>query len=81
MRIKCKKSELLTGLNIVSKAVSTKAVKPILECILIEAKNGEVKLTANNLRLGIETYLGYDIKKFRDNIRFLEVIVNRDKLF
>ena len=57
MRIKCKKSELLTGLNIVSKAVSTKAVKPILECILIEAKNGEVKLTANNLSLGIETYI------------------------
>lgn len=30
------------------------------------------------VRFGIETYLGYDIKKFKDNIRFLEVIVNRD---
>jgi hypothetical protein len=29
-------------------------------------------------RFGIENYLGYDIKKFKDNIRFLEVIVNRD---
>ena len=57
MRIKCKKGELLSGLNIVSKAVSGKVVKPILECILIEAKNGELKLTANNLNLGIETYI------------------------
>ena len=29
-------------------------------------------------RFGLETYMGYDIKKFRDNIRFLEVIVSRD---
>lgn len=29
-------------------------------------------------RFGLETYLNYDIKKFKDNIRFLEVIVNRD---
>lgn len=30
------------------------------------------------VRFGIENYLGYDIRKFKDNIRFLEVIVNRD---
>lgn len=29
-------------------------------------------------RFSISEYLGYDIKIFRDNIRFLEVIVNRD---
>lgn len=26
----------------------------------------------------LDTYLGYDIKKFKDNIRFLEVVLNRD---
>ena len=93
MRIKCKKNELLTGLNIVSKAVSTKAVKPILECILIEAKNGEVKLTANNLSLGIETYINCTIleegevalsaKFFTDIIRKLadsdiDIVSNND---
>jgi len=57
MRIKCKKQVLLSGINTVSKAVATKTVKPILECILLEAKNGELKLTANNLNLGIETYI------------------------
>ena len=29
-------------------------------------------------RFGLPDYMGYDIKKFKDNIRFLEVIVNRD---
>ena len=29
-------------------------------------------------RFGISNYLGYDITKFKDRIRFLEVIVNRD---
>lgn len=28
---------------------------------------------------GLQEYLGYDITKFRDNIRFLEVLTNRDK--
>lgn len=32
------------------------------------------------MRFGLTEYFGYDIKKFRDNIRFLEVCVNRDKL-
>lgn len=30
------------------------------------------------MRFGLTEYFGYDIKKLRDNIRFLEVIVNRD---
>ncbi len=57
MVIKCNKASIMSGISIVSKAVSSKTTKPILECILIEAKNGEIKLTANNLNLGIETYI------------------------
>lgn len=57
MRIKCKKSTLINGINIVSKAVSTKTTMPILECILLEAKGGELKLTANNLEMAIETVI------------------------
>ena len=29
-------------------------------------------------KFGMEMYLGYDIRKFKDNIRFLEVITNRN---
>ena len=31
-------------------------------------------------RFGIEEYMGYDIKQFKDRIRFLEVCNNRDKI-
>lgn len=31
------------------------------------------------MRFGLSEYMGYNITKFKDNIRFLEVIVNRDK--
>ena len=30
-------------------------------------------------KFSLREYEGYDITKFRDNIRFLEVLVNRDK--
>ena len=82
MRIKCKKGNLLNGINIVTKAVSGKVVKPILECILLQTENGKLKLTANNLNLGIETYIECTIleegtialnaKLFSDIIRKLQ---------
>ena len=61
MKIKCSKSNLLSALNIVSKAVSTKTTMPILECILIEVYADKIKLTANDLELGIETILDGDV--------------------
>lgn len=57
MKLMCSKSDLLSGLQIVSKAVPSKTTMSILECILIEAKNGEIKLTANDMELGIETII------------------------
>ena len=57
MKIKCSKSNLLSALNIVSKAVSTKTTMPILECVLIDVYSDSIKLTANDLELGIETSL------------------------
>ena len=35
MKLVCKKSDLITGINIVMKAVSSKTTMSILECILI----------------------------------------------
>ena len=55
MKIVCEKSNLLNGVNIVSKAVPSKTTMSILECILIDVRNGEIKLTANDMELGIET--------------------------
>lgn len=55
MKIVCKKTTLLNGVQIVSKAVPSKTTMSILECILIDVRNGEIKLAANDMELGIET--------------------------
>lgn len=61
MKIICNKSDLLQGVNIVSKAVSSKTTMPILECILIDTTDGTIKLTANDMELGIETTIQGDV--------------------
>lgn len=61
MKLVCSKSNLLSGVQIVSKAVPNKTTMSILECILIDASNGEIKLTANDMELGIETVIEGDI--------------------
>lgn len=55
MKIVCKKANLLNGVQIVSKAVPSKTTMSILECILIDVRNGEIKLAANDMEMGIET--------------------------
>ena len=61
MKLICSKSNLLKGVNIVSKAVPSKTTMTILECILIDASANEIKLTANDMELGIETKIDGDI--------------------
>ena len=61
MKIICSKSELLQGVNTVLKAVPAKTTMPILECILIDTTDGQIKLTANDMELGIETKIKGDI--------------------
>ena len=55
MKIICNKNDLLKGVNTVMKAVPSKTTMPILECILIDASKNEIKFTANDMELGIET--------------------------
>lgn len=61
MKLVCKKANLLNGVQTVNKAVPGKTTMPILECILIDASKGEIKLTANDMELGIETVIEGDI--------------------
>lgn len=55
MKLVCSKANLLSGVQIVSKAVPSKTTMSILECILIDARGTDIKLTANDMELGIET--------------------------
>ena len=61
MKLVCSKSNLLNGVQIVSKAVPNKTTMSILECILIDASGGIITLTANDMDLGIETVIEGDI--------------------
>ena len=57
MKIVCSKSNLLNGLQIVSKAIPNKTTMSILECILVDTTKGIIQLTANDMELGIETII------------------------
>ncbi len=61
MKIVCTKSNLLNGVQIVSKAVPSKTTMSILECILVDTRSGDIKLTANDMELGIETVIDGEI--------------------
>ena len=94
MKLICSKSNLLHGVSIVSKAVPTRTTMAILECILIDASTNEIKLTANDMELGIETIIegeiaergviALDAKIFFEIVRKLpdsEVVIETDSGF
>ncbi len=55
MKLIFTKSSLTKAVNIVMKAVPVKTTMSILECILIDATTNNIKFTANDMELGIET--------------------------
>jgi len=61
MKIKCQKSDLLSGVNIALKAVSPKSSMVILECLVIDASANGIKLVSNDMELGIETMVAGEI--------------------
>lgn len=63
MKIELNKTNLLDGINQVSKSIPSKSTQVILTCILIEAENGEIKLSGNDLELGISAIVDGEIKE------------------
>ena len=57
MKLRFQKDDIVNGISIVMKAVPSKTTMSILECILVEAKEGTIKFTANDMELGIETVI------------------------
>ena len=73
MKLVCSKFDLLNGVQIVSKAVPSKTTMSILECILIDASRDSIKLTANDMELGIETIIEKGIVALDAKI-FMEIV-------
>ena len=55
MKINCLNQALTDNINIVTRALSTRTTMDILECILIIAEEGTLRLFASNLEMSIET--------------------------
>ena len=63
MKFVCEKDKILKALNSVIKAVATKTTMPILEGILIQTNDNEIKFTTYDLEIGIEYIMEAEIKE------------------
>lgn len=63
MKIICEKEKLQKGLSAVVRGVPTRTTMPILEGILIQTNNNELKLTTYDLELGIEYIIDCEVKE------------------
>ncbi len=58
MRVTVKQEHLARGLDIVSRAVSSRSTLPILGNILLATDGGRLRLSATNLEIGINCWIG-----------------------
>ncbi len=92
MKIVCSKSNLVSALTIVSKAIPSNTTMSILQCIMIDTTAGDIKFITNNMELGIQTivegeivergYVAIEAKIFFEIIRKLpdnDVTINSDE--
>ncbi len=63
MKIICEKENIIKALNSVTKAVASKTTMPILEGILIQTNNKEIKLTTYDLEIGIEYVINCEVQE------------------
>ena len=63
MKIVCYKDKIIKALNSVVKGVASKTTMPILEGILIQTNDNEIKLTTYDLEIGIEYIMECEIKE------------------
>ena len=63
MRMICDKDKILKAINSVTKAVASKTTMPILEGILIQTNDNNVKLTTYDLEIGIEYIIEANVEE------------------
>ena len=62
MKFTCEKNLLLAAILTASRAAVTKSPIPLLEGLLLEAENDNVKITGYNLKTGIVTNVPADVE-------------------
>ncbi len=63
MKIVCYKDNIIKAINSVVKGVASKTTMPILEGILIQTNDNEIKLTTYDLEIGIEYVMECEVKE------------------
>jgi len=63
MKVSCLQENLAKGLSIVSRAVAARSTLPVLGNILLATDNGQLRLSATNLELGITCWIGAKIEE------------------
>ena len=63
MKFTCYKDKIIKAINSVVKGVASKTTMPILEGILIQTNDNEIKLTTYDLEIGIEYVIECDVKE------------------
>lgn len=80
VKVEFEKQELVQAIYIVIRAIPSKSTMELLECIAISATETEIKLTTNNLELGIESYVNGSIQEcgtIAINARLFSEIIRR----
>ena len=63
MKFVCERDKILKALNSVTKAVASKTTMPILEGILIQTNDKEIKFTTYDLEIGIEYIVDCEVEE------------------
>ena len=62
MRLTCLQENLSKALNIVGRAVATRTTLPVTQNVLLSTDQGRLKLSATNLEIAINTWIGGKIE-------------------
>ena len=63
MKVIVQQQQLAHGVNVVSRAVTSRSTLPVLSNILIKTDEGRLRLSATNLELGISAWIGVKVSE------------------
>lgn len=63
MRVSCLQENLAKGLSVVGRAVATRSTLPVLANVMLSTDNGRLKLSATDLEIGINCWIGAKVEE------------------
>ena len=63
MRVSCLQENLAKGLSVVGRAVATRSTLPVLSNVMLATDNGRLKLSATDLEIGINCWVGAKVEE------------------